>query len=67
MAGDGARAVTVMCNLGAEPVELENARRLPLLLASRGDVEASEDKVVLPPDTLAMLSGEKNGLREKSG
>ena len=60
-------AVTVMCNLGAESVELENSRRLPLLLASRGDVEAEEGKVVLPPDTLALLSGEKNGWREKSG
>jgi maltooligosyltrehalose trehalohydrolase len=53
-------AVTVMCNLGAERVELDNLRRLPLLLASRGDVEAVEGKVVLPPDTLAVLSGEKN-------
>jgi maltooligosyltrehalose trehalohydrolase len=54
-------AVTVMCNLGAEPVGLENAQRLPLLLASRGDVEAGEGKIVLPPDTLAVLSGEKSG------
>jgi maltooligosyltrehalose trehalohydrolase len=53
-------AVTVMCNLGTEAVELENSRRLPLLLASRGDVEAMESKVGLPPDTLAILSGEKN-------
>jgi maltooligosyltrehalose trehalohydrolase len=60
-------AVTVMCNLGTDPMELENARRLPLLLASRGDVEAGEGKVVLPPDALAVLSGEKDGSREKSG
>jgi maltooligosyltrehalose trehalohydrolase len=58
-------AVTVMCNLGAERVELDNLRRLPLLLASRGDVEAVEGRVVLPADTLAVLSGEKNASGEK--
>jgi maltooligosyltrehalose trehalohydrolase len=52
--------VTVMCNLGTEQVELENARRLPLLLASRDDVGAEGGVVTLPPDTLAILSGEKN-------
>jgi maltooligosyltrehalose trehalohydrolase len=59
-------AVTVMCNLGGERIELENSRRLPMLLASRGDVKVGKDKVVLPPDTLAVLSDEKNGLSEKS-
>jgi maltooligosyltrehalose trehalohydrolase len=52
--------VTVMCNLGEEPVTCLNVRRLPLVLASRKGVEVSEDKVMLPPDTLAVLSGEKN-------
>jgi maltooligosyltrehalose trehalohydrolase len=52
--------VTVMCNLGPDQVELENARELPLLLASRDDVEAEQGVVRLPPDTLAILSGEKN-------
>jgi maltooligosyltrehalose trehalohydrolase len=52
--------VTVMCNLGTEQVELENARRCPLLLASRADVKVAGDRVALPPDTLAILSGEKN-------
>jgi len=51
--------VTVMCNLGRETVKLENSRRLPLLLASRADVVAG-DGVVLPPETLAILSGEKS-------
>jgi maltooligosyltrehalose trehalohydrolase len=51
-------AVTVMCNLGTEPAELENSRRLPLVLASREGVEVSGDRVVLPPDTLIVLSGE---------
>jgi maltooligosyltrehalose trehalohydrolase len=58
-------AVTVMCNLGVARVELDNLRRLPLLLASRGDVEAVEGRVVLPADTLAVLSGEKNASGEK--
>ena len=59
-------AVTVMCNLGAERVDLDNPRRVPLVLASRGDIEAAEGRVVLPPDTLAVLSGEKNGTGEKN-
>jgi maltooligosyltrehalose trehalohydrolase len=53
-------AVTVMCNLGAAPVALDHPRRLPLLLASRGDVEVTGDKVGLPPGTLAIFSGEKS-------
>jgi hypothetical protein len=52
--------VTVMCNLGTEHVELENARELHLLLASHDDVGAGGGVVRLPPDTLAILSGEKN-------
>jgi maltooligosyltrehalose trehalohydrolase len=51
-------AVTVMCNLGSEPADLENSRRLPLLLASREGVEVAGDRVVLPPETLIVLSGE---------
>jgi maltooligosyltrehalose trehalohydrolase len=51
-------AVTVMCNIGTEPAELENSRRLPLVLASRAGVEVVGDRVVLPPDTLVVLSGE---------
>ncbi len=51
-------AVTVMCNLGTEPAELENPGRLPLVLASREGVEVAGDRVVLPPDTLIVLSGE---------
>jgi maltooligosyltrehalose trehalohydrolase len=52
--------VTVMCNLGTERIELKNASRLPLLLASRDDVGAEEGVVRLPPDTVAILSGETN-------
>jgi maltooligosyltrehalose trehalohydrolase len=53
-------AVTVMGNLGTEAVELDNPRRLPLLLASRADVELAGDRVSLPANTLAILTGEKN-------
>ncbi len=51
-------AVTVMGNLGRETVELHNPRRLPLLLASRADVEVMGDRVSLPANTLAILTGE---------
>ena len=52
--------VRVMCNLGDEVVEFENSTGLPLVLASRDDVRAENAKVVLPPDTFALLSGEKD-------
>jgi len=53
-------AVTVMGNLGTETVELDNLRGLALVLASRVDVEAAGTRVFVPPDTLAVLSCEKN-------
>jgi maltooligosyltrehalose trehalohydrolase len=53
-------SVTVMCNFGTEPVELENSHQLRLALASRADVSVAGDRVLLPPDTLVVLSGEKN-------
>ncbi len=52
--------VKVMLNLGVEPVEFENPGSLPLLLASSGDVAVTEEKVVLPPDRLAIIGGEKD-------
>jgi maltooligosyltrehalose trehalohydrolase len=51
--------VRVMFNLGTEAVELENPGSIPLTLASRGDVQVIGEKVLLPPDSLAILSGEK--------
>jgi maltooligosyltrehalose trehalohydrolase len=51
--------IQVMCNLGGEVVEFENPMRLHLLLASRGDVHVTDSQVVLPPDTLAILSAER--------
>ena len=52
--------VMVMCNLGTERVELENTGGLSLLLVSRADVGTEGGLVRLPPDTLAILSSEKN-------
>jgi maltooligosyltrehalose trehalohydrolase len=50
--------VKVLSNLGESPAEFQNPEHLPLLLASRDGVQLIEDKALLPPDTLAILSGE---------
>ncbi len=52
--------VKVMCNLGNETQEFESAGQYQLLLASRADVRLADAKVVLPPDTLAIVSAEKS-------
>jgi maltooligosyltrehalose trehalohydrolase len=52
--------VTVMCNLGKEPVELESSVEFRPVLTSRAGVEVSGGKVLLPPDSLVILSAEKN-------
>jgi maltooligosyltrehalose trehalohydrolase len=51
--------VLVLCNLGAELVELENPGKFPLALASRGDTEVTADKVRLPSNSIAILVAEK--------
>lgn len=51
--------IRVLCNLGKEAVELENPAQHPLALASRPEIDVHGDKVLLPPDSLAILSGEK--------
>ncbi len=51
-------AVLTMCNLGPEPVELPNPDRLGLQLVSQPEVERTPSGVQLPPDSLAILSGE---------
>jgi maltooligosyltrehalose trehalohydrolase len=53
-------AVMVVCNLGEERMEFENPTHLSLVMASRADVKATRRAVMLPPDTLAILSTEKN-------
>ena len=52
--------VKVMCNLGGGPKEFEIGGQYQLLLASRADVRLADAKVVLPPNTLAIVSGEKS-------
>lgn len=51
--------VKVMFNLGGAAVELENATRLPVTLASCGGVKTMDERVVLPANSLAVLSGER--------
>jgi maltooligosyltrehalose trehalohydrolase len=55
-------AVAVMCNFGSQPAELAHPRDLPLLLASRPGVEVKEGSVILPSESVAILSGEQNRL-----
>jgi maltooligosyltrehalose trehalohydrolase len=50
--------VKVLCNLGHVPVEFENPEGFPLVLSSRAGVALKRAKVVLPPDSMAVLSGE---------
>jgi maltooligosyltrehalose trehalohydrolase len=52
--------VTVICNLGKEPVTLEITMKLSPVLASRDGVEVKGSRVVLPSDSLVILSGEKD-------
>jgi maltooligosyltrehalose trehalohydrolase len=55
-------AVAVMCNFGSQPAELAHPRDLPLLLASRPGVEIKEGSVILPSESVAILSGEQSRL-----
>jgi maltooligosyltrehalose trehalohydrolase len=50
--------VLVLANLGPEWVELEVPRQYRLVACSRPDVQPSGDKITLPADTFALLSGE---------
>jgi maltooligosyltrehalose trehalohydrolase len=54
--------VTVMCNLGRERMEFENPAHLQLVMASHKKVKATKSVVMLPPNTLAILSTEKASL-----
>lgn len=51
--------IKMLCNLGLESVEFENPDRLPVVLASRSDVQVNGEKISLPSDTLVILSSEK--------
>ncbi len=50
--------VLVVCNLGAETVELDNPGALPIRLASDNGIFLTGKGVCVPPDTLAVLAGE---------
>jgi len=56
----GRGLVKVMFNLGNRPVEFNVEEGARLALASREDVTVTENKVVLPPDSLVVLSREQN-------
>ena len=51
-------AVRVLCNLGDQPVELPNPDSLPVVLASPDGLQTVEGKILLPPDSVAILSNE---------
>jgi maltooligosyltrehalose trehalohydrolase len=53
-------SITVMCNLGTEPVELESSKEFSPVLASRDGIEVTGTKVVLPSDSLLILSSKKD-------
>jgi maltooligosyltrehalose trehalohydrolase len=53
-------AMKVMCNLGSEAAEFENPNRHRLLLASRTDVFVMDSKIVLPSDSLVILSAKRD-------
>jgi maltooligosyltrehalose trehalohydrolase len=51
--------VHVLANLGSEPVALDVPERYRLAACSRSGVQPLAGKIALPPDTLAVLSGEE--------
>lgn len=52
--------VTVLCNLGKEAVDFEMPPGQTMRLASRDGLVADGSKIALPPDSLAILSGERS-------
>jgi len=51
--------IRVLCNLGKERVEFENRAGFSLILASQNDIEVTEGKVQLSPESIAIFSAEK--------
>jgi maltooligosyltrehalose trehalohydrolase len=49
-------SITVMCNLGESPLELQSSSITSSVLASHPSVSVKGDKVLLPPDSLVILS-----------
>ncbi|HEU5340670.1 malto-oligosyltrehalose trehalohydrolase [Edaphobacter sp.] len=54
--------VKTLLNLGTAPAEFDVEDGFHLMLASREDVTVKQRKIVLPPDTLAIVSSEQAGL-----
>jgi maltooligosyltrehalose trehalohydrolase len=52
--------VKVVCNLGSEAAEFDNPAKSPLVLVSRDEISVSGVKVTLPPDSVAIFSGENH-------
>ena len=52
--------IRVMCNLGNDSVDFDNPAELPIVLASNSGVRVAQSKVALPPNSLAIVSGEKS-------
>ncbi len=48
--------VRILCNLGKEAVELDNPDGFSPLLSSRDDIRIADGKVLLPPDSIVILS-----------
>jgi maltooligosyltrehalose trehalohydrolase len=55
-------AVVVMCNFGSQRAEVAHSREFPVLLASRSGVEIEGGSVLLPAESVAILSGEQSQL-----
>ena len=55
--------VTVMFNLGEDGVEFERPSGAALVLASGEDVAVTERSVMVPPNRVAIFSGEQNKLQ----
>jgi maltooligosyltrehalose trehalohydrolase len=53
-------AVVVMCNFGSQLAQLAHPRALPVLLASRSGIEIKGGSVLLPSESVAILSGEQS-------
>jgi maltooligosyltrehalose trehalohydrolase len=49
------RGIAVLCNFGSEPLSVPARRGARLLLRSRDSVELRGDRVVLPPESVAIL------------
>ena len=53
-------SMRVLCNLGDQAVELPNPDLLPVVLASPDGVQAVDEIIFLPPDSVAILSNESH-------